>query len=164
MTKFKPTDKVKYDGEVLTIKVSRKNFANKKIFYRFEGKGNMEVEEKDLKKVSLTAKEKKVEKEKKAKDKLLKLGQERVKILTPYKDTLSEMDDAIDLDNISEENLISLAKFSKASFGEMVESLLEEEAKLDQRDKELNEDIDETDKPLDESKTKMSRKSKKDKK
>ena len=173
MTKFKPTDKVKYDDEVLTIKVSRKNFANKKILYRFEGKGNLEVEEKYLKKVALTKKEKEAEKAKEAKKKLLKLGQERLEELKPHQEAFEELDSKIDLDEITDEQIMGLGTFSKKTFGEMIANLLEAESKLDleldQRELELNE-VEETENvppPIDldeEPEVKMTRKSKKGKK
>lgn len=151
MTRFKPTDKVKYGKEVLTIKVARKDFATKKIKYRFEGKGNLEVEEKDLKKVALTEKEKKVEKKAEAKKKLLVLAEERKIILMPYSEKLKELDPVIDLTDMSEEVFISLGEFSKKDFEELV-GRLEEETK-------------ESTQPQPEPETaKMTRKSKKGKK
>lgn len=167
MTRFKPTDKVKYDGEVLTIKVARKNFATKKILYRFEGKGNLEVEEKDLKKVALTKKEKEAEKKVETKKKLLKLAEERKTILIPYAEKLKEMDPVINLADMPEEAFISLGKLSKSDFEELVvklEETLDEELSeemQEQREKDLNEDAKENEKP---EEIKMTRKSKKDKK
>ncbi len=165
MTKFKPTDKVKYDGEVLTILVSRKNFANKKILYRFEGKGNMEIEEKYLKKVALTDKQKKAEK---AKEKLLQLGEERILDLMPHKDALKELDSKIDLDEITDEQIMEVGKFSKKTFAEMIENLLEAESKLDLDEvEEVEEEVEEVPPPIDLDEVpeaKMTRKSKKGKK
>lgn len=174
MTKFKPTDKVKYGDEELIVKVSRKDFSTQRIFYRFEDKGNMEVEEKYLKKVALTAKEKKAEKAKAKKAKDVKLIQERILFLMPYKDLLQEGEPSIDLDNISDEARVSLLELTQDSFEEMVETFREkldnpeqlEEVDDEEVDDEDNDDIPQLPPPEkeNEAKGKMSRKSKKGKK
>ena len=124
MRKFNPGDKVKHGEEIKTIKVARKNFATQTIIYHFE-EGGPEVEEKDLKKVALTKAEKNVQKKAEAKAKLLKLAEERKVILMPFKEVLKERELPIDLANISEEKLLSLAELSEGSFSDMIEGLKE---------------------------------------